>query len=426
MIKKHIKGILIAAVCIASFFTYVWMNRPDRPITLKLGVYAGGTFDVHNADSFSTIDEAIELFEKKHPNITIEYESGIVKSEYSSWVSKKILKDEQLDAFMVLNEDFNTLASIGALANLDGSIEATSSFYEGVLSTGKYNGHLYALPYEANTTVMCINRDLLEKENIPIPDASWTLDDFYEICNQVAKDTDDDGNIDQFALSNYTWQDAVNGYGVSLFDESGNTCYLTDATEALSFVEKLQDLNGGYSPTYDDFDSGVVAFCPMTIAQYRTYQPYPYRLSKYSSFSWFCLPMPGIEGNKKTVTCETSLIAVNARSSYQEYACEFIKLLTSTEIQKNIIHSSQGVSVLKEVMHLDEVKTLLENEGTMTLNIDLLDSILSNLNEEANFKNYHTVLEEADYLIKESLENDSIELDIYSIQQQLSDLLKQK
>lgn len=423
--SKRLKITVISIISICLFFGYVWWNRPSRNITLKLGVYAGGTFDVHNADSFSTIDEAIKLFEEKYPNITIEYESGIVKSEYSSWVSKKILKDEQLDAFMVLNEDFNTLASIGALARLDDYVDNESDFYEGVLSTGKYSGHLYALPYEANTTVMCINQDLLEKEGIEIPDASWTIDDFYEICSKVSKDTNGDGIIDQYAVSNYTWQDAVNGYGISLFDEDGEECYLTEATDALSFVKKLQNLNGGYQPTYDDFDSDIVAFCPMTIAQYRTYQPYPYRLSKYSSFSWFSLPMPGVEGNAKTATCETSLMAVNARSSYKQYAYEFITLLTSTEIQKNIIHSSQGVSVLKDVIDQEEIKTLLENEGTMALKVDLLDSIMNNLKSEPNFKNYHEVLGEADYLISQSLDNNSIELDIYSIQQQLADTLKQ-
>ena len=39
----------------------------------------------------------------------------------------------------------------------------------------------------------------------------------------------------------------------------------------------------------EDFDQGKVAFCPLTFAQYRTYQPYPYRISKYTSFKWSCI-----------------------------------------------------------------------------------------------------------------------------------------
>lgn len=63
-----------------------------------------------------------------------------------------------------------------------------------------YNNTQYALPFESNPTMMCINIDLLEKEGISIPDSGWTLEDFYNICKQVTKDTDGDGVIDQYGV----------------------------------------------------------------------------------------------------------------------------------------------------------------------------------------------------------------------------------
>lgn len=418
--KKILIGCLVSCLLLA----YMFINDPSRHITLRLGIFVGSNFDVHNGDSYAIIDETIQLFEKKHSNVSIEYESGIIKSDYSSWLSKKILKGEQLDVFMVLNEDFNTLASIDALQPLDKYVEDKSVFYDGILASGSYQNNLYALPYEASPTMMCINKDLLEKENIPIPDENWTMEDFFNICQKITKDSNNDGVIDQFGSCNYEWLDAVHGYGISLFDEQGKNCYLNDAKDALSFVQKLKALNNGYNLSTDDFDKGRVAFIPLTIAQYRTYQPYPYRVSKYSTFSWYCLPMPGSRGNKKTVTCQTSLMAINAKSDYKDLAYDFINILTSQDIQQNLIEKSQGVSVLKDVMNNQKTKKILQ-DNEAALNIELLNNILNNIIIEPKFKNYYSVLEKADYLISKSITNNQIELDVYSIEQQLTDELKQ-
>lgn len=419
------KKILISIISGCLLLTYMIVNDPSRHITLRLGIFVGSNFDVYNGDSYAIIDETIKLFEEKHANVSIEYESGIIKSDYSSWLSKKILKGEQLDVFMVLNEDFNTLASINALQNLDQYVKNQSSFYDGILASGSYQNNLYALPYEASPTMMCINKDLLEKENIPIPDENWTMKDFYEICQKITKDSNNDGTIDQFGSCNYEWLDAINGYGINLFNDSGTVCYLNNAKEALSFVQKLKALNNNYKVSSDDFDKGNVAFCPLTIAQYRTYQPYPYRVSKYSNFSWYCLPMPGSNGNKQTVTCQTSLMAINAKSDYKDLAFDFIDLLTSQDIQQDLIEKSQGVSVLKDVMNSQKTKQILQDNNEDDLNIDLLNNILNNIIIEPKFKNYYSVLEKADYLISNSIDNNQIELDVYSIQQQLTNELRQ-
>ena len=50
----------------------------------------------------------------------VEYEKGILSDDYSEWLSEQILKGEEPDVYFVLDEDFHTLASFGALKNLDG------------------------------------------------------------------------------------------------------------------------------------------------------------------------------------------------------------------------------------------------------------------------------------------------------------------
>lgn len=140
---------------------------------------------------------------------------------------------------------------------------------------------------------MCINHDLLTKEGIAIPSSNWTIDDFYNISNQVTKDTNNDGVIDQYGYYGFDWQDVLDCYGLQVFKE--DNCHLDkeEVKEALLYLTKLKALSNGYQVSSEDFDQGKVAFCPLTFAQYRTYQPYPYRISKYTSFRWSCISMPG-------------------------------------------------------------------------------------------------------------------------------------
>jgi hypothetical protein len=133
------KGIL-TLVSLSLVLIYCLINDPSRDITLTLGLYAGSSWDVPNGESYQVIDQAIKKFEKKYPNVHVEYKSGIIKDDYSSWLANEITKGTTPDVFMVLPDDFNTLSSIGILKNLDRLIKEeridTSLFYQSALFAG--------------------------------------------------------------------------------------------------------------------------------------------------------------------------------------------------------------------------------------------------------------------------------------------------
>ena len=117
----------------------------------------------------------------------------------------------------------------------------------------------YAVPYECVPTLMCINKSLLESEGITVPSGDWTWEDFYNICARVTRDTDGDGEIDQFGCCGYTWQDALTANGASLFTEDGIRAAIQG---------NLAAIEAGRRP--------AVQLRP----QYRPYQKYP----RYTGF----------------------------------------------------------------------------------------------------------------------------------------------
>ena len=200
-LKKYYKWLLLPLLVIVVGSAAFIYHQTHQKIILKIGIYAGSSWDVPNGNDYKVIDTAISRFEKLYPNVEVVYESGISKDDYSDWLTDQIVAGTQPDVFIVPEDDFNLLSSTGVLAKLDEHISTSfddSIFYESSYKAGNYNNTQYALPFESNPTMMCINIDLLEKEGISIPDSGWTLEDFYNICKQVTKDTDGDGVIDQY------------------------------------------------------------------------------------------------------------------------------------------------------------------------------------------------------------------------------------
>ncbi len=424
------KKLIITLISVSLVLIYCLINDPSREITLTLGLYAGSSWDVPNGESYQVIDQAIQKFEKKYPNVHFEYKSGIMKDDYSSWLANEITKGTTPDLFMVLSSDFNTLSSIGILKDLNRLIKEdqidTSMFYQSALLAGN-NSSQYALPYEINPTIMCINHDLLTKEGIAIPSSNWTIDDFYNISNQVTKDTNHDKSIDQYGCYGFDWKDAIDCYGLNIFEE--DSCYLDkkEVKEALSYLTKINELSKGYQISSEDFDQGKVAFCPLTFAQYRTYQPYPYRISKYTSFRWSCIPMPGTKTNTVTTHLDTSLIGMSSKTKHSQMAWEFLKTLTMDEdIQQSLLNNSKGASPLKKVMLSKKTKEILDTDtmSNASLNQGVLNKILENTLVEPKFKEYENILEKADYLINQSIDQGTIDNDLNKIQKKLENELK--
>lgn len=354
---------------------------------LHLGVYAGSSWDVTTIKNNHVLDEAIAHFEKDHPKVKIVYESGIPREEYSSWLANQILQGSQPDVVMLSSQDFSLLSIRGALMDLTPYInqKEQEAFYPVTLKAGLYQRRQYALPYESNPMLMCVNKDLLDKEGIAIPKDGWTLDEFYDLCQRLTRDTDGDGQLDQFGSTDYGWQEALAAYGGRLIDKGNVRLDSAAMRSALTFASKLQALNQQFRITSKDFDEGKVAFYPMSLAQYRTYKPYPYHVSKYSKFHWTCIPLPARGSGGSSTLVDTSLFAVSAQSKHKQLAVEFIKYMTEHKgNQQELFNQSQGLSVLPHVVTSTSSQSLLKEDdfGEDALTTQTLDRLMKHSVEQ--------------------------------------------
>lgn len=418
---------LIALITIALTLTIYYVQQP---IVLTLGVFAGSNWDVPSPKSNKIIDQAIARFEEKNPNVYVEYESGIIKNDYSDWLTKKALKGNLPDVFMVLSDDLSTFSSVSMLEDLDSWIQNdtdfdVSRFFSTSYKSGSVKDNQYTLPYESVPTLMFVNKTLLENSGIAIPNNDWTWDDFYSICEQITQDTDGDGLLDQFGEYGYTWQNALSSNSITLFDEDGTKSMLEDdrASDAVEFVRKLDALTRGQIVTSDMFDKGLVAFCPMRFSEYRTYKPYPWSVKKYSSFEWDCIPMPSGPKGSNVSEVETLLCGMSKNSKHKRLAWSFLKTLCYDEqTQESLFKYSQGVSVLKNISTSDTVKKYIEEDAPkeQSYNLDFFDDMMEHALIIKKFDGYDQAFSIADSEIRRMINSED---DIPSMLEKLAEEL---
>ena len=395
--KKNMAVLVAALLCIAGLVIYGQNIR--RPQVLEFGMFGDSYWEVANADGYVIIDKAIKKFEKLHPEIKIHYYSGIPKDDYEEWLARKILKGDAPDVFMILSEDFSRMVSLGFLENLDKEIQEDKSveirdYYETSLEAGKIDDRQYALPYETVPTLMFVNKTLLEKEGVPVPDADWSWDDLYRICKKVTKDLDGDGRLDQFGTYNYGWLEALYSNDGKIFDPQGKKCYLTSerTEESVRFIQRINELYQGEKVTRETFDAGNVAFMPLSFAEYRTYKTYPYKIKKYSDFQWDCITLPAGSMGDNISRVDSLLIGISSESRQKDMAWEFLKMLTNDrEIQMELFRYSQGASVLKEVTNSKEAEEILKKDTEKSDKIidhNLLNQVIMNGRVVKEFPKY--------------------------------------
>lgn len=433
--KRLAKRLTAAALLTAVCLTATEYGR-TRPVELRLGFMAGSYWDAPNGNCYAVIDAAIERFERAHPNVHVAYMSGILKRDYSEWLIDQYLLGSEPDVFLVLPEDFGELCELGALAPLDGYLaqdEAVSDtdFYAAALQSGAENGVQYALPYECVPTLMCVNKTLLEREGIEVPSGGWTWEEFYNICAKVTRDTDGDGEIDQFGCCGYTWRDALTANGASLFTEDGTSCLIAQpqAVQAVAFAQRLGKLTAEAAPSAQDFDEGKVAFRPFLFSDYRTYQPYPWRIKRYSDFSCDCIPMPHGPAGTNSSALSTVLAGISSRTANTTLAWQFLRELTAGEENQSMLFTdSHSVSALRSVTDSDETRRILRQDtpGESRTGVEILPEVMEQAAGAPRFRNYDQALLLTEGLVQTAMEDEhNLSLQLQRVQHEVQEYLQE-
>ncbi len=134
--------------------------------------------------------KALELFESKHPNITI-------KPEYSGWdgyfdkLSTQVAGANAPDLIQMDYAFLTDYANRGSLLELDTYTESGELSKDHIdpsmLAAGSINGKLYAIALGVNAPGVVYSAKLFKELGIEDPGEDWTWEEFSAIADKVAQ-----------------------------------------------------------------------------------------------------------------------------------------------------------------------------------------------------------------------------------------------
>jgi multiple sugar transport system substrate-binding protein len=241
--RSGLSATLLSVVCIGVMACGCESNRGDRTV-LRVMAWAG-------PDERAIEQRVIDRFLVDHPDIEIEFES--ISANYRERLLTSIVAGTPPDVALLDNGSFGAAPFISRdlLVNVAPYLDRigvdTSAYYGEVLSIFRRPGGLYAFPKDFNPIVFYLNVDLFEEAGVPLPDTTWTWDDFLDIAVKLTRDVDGDGRNDTFGTrvprNFFLWQPWVWAAGGDVLSPDGLRAsgYL-DSPETEAAIQFLADL----------------------------------------------------------------------------------------------------------------------------------------------------------------------------------------
>ena len=143
--------------------------------------------------------ELADKYMELHPNVKIEFIS-MPAAEVSKRIVTMATGDNLPDMFFVPNDFMPQLYDLEIVADLEGLLgeEWLSGYNPNLLKDAKINGKMMSIPWYASPYAVIYRTDWFEELGLEIPE---TWDEFLEVSKALTRDTDGDGQVDQWAFS---------------------------------------------------------------------------------------------------------------------------------------------------------------------------------------------------------------------------------
>lgn len=305
-----------------------------EPVKLKFNTRTGGEQQV-----FETL---MKNFMAKNPNVTItgEHFSG-ANMEYWQKIAVMVAGATEGDLIWMSSiEGYFDYSSRGTWLALDEYISRDKvelgQWFKSAIDMLKVKNKLYALPQwsHSSMTGLYYNKDMFQKEGIPLPDDTWTTDTLTEAAIKLTKRSG--STIQQLGYTNSCrfflgLGEAIRSYGGESLSADG-TKMTFDTPQARQAIQWLSDL----------FNKHKVAPIPgqSNIGDLLLNQ----KLGSYSSgywqrfaaettwkFKWDLARMPKGPAGDNGPMLQTDSCPISKRTKSPGAAWEFHKYLTSQE-----------------------------------------------------------------------------------------------
>ena len=132
------------------------------------------------------VGEILEGFMEKYPNVKVEYTRFTNDEAGNTKLDTALLTGEQINVYFTYSTDNVANRVAGGMAADLADFGGDKYIEENIGTDGvfKVDDKYYSLPTAKEPTCMMLNKDLLDKAGIPIPQ-EWTIEEFREIARKL-------------------------------------------------------------------------------------------------------------------------------------------------------------------------------------------------------------------------------------------------
>ncbi|TVY03317.1 ABC transporter substrate-binding protein [Cohnella terricola] len=348
------------AVCLLFGLAACGSNK-DAPSTSQSS--AGGTKPAESAKlrivwwgsqaRHDATKMVLDLYSKNNPGITFEPDFSGFDSYWDKLATQSAAKNAP-DIIQMDAQYFNEYAGRKQLADLSGI--NVNDLDPNLLSAGKYQDKLFAIPIGSNPFGMVYNKTAIEKMGISGPGDDWTWDDLF----QLARDIQPKLEKGKYALRDFT----IDGEVYEMFQLSKGKGPLSSSEGKLN-VDEQTWLE--WCALFDKLrEEGVVPPAEITVSE-KKYDPQLDLLlngtvlikqSYASDYPAWESVQPGVFGLAKAPRSTQAggyikpamYWAISAESKHIEQSKQFIDFFINDKEAADILGVTRGVPVSSQIL----------------------------------------------------------------------------
>ena len=341
--KRILPLMLVLALLCTSAVAFA---ESEEPVTLRVCWWGSQTrHDLTMA--------AIEKFEEKYPNITVE-------AEFTSWdgywskLATQVAGNLLPDVIQMDYQYLNQYATSGVLADLgpyyeSGAIDV-SNVDESVLVSGQVNGVNYALSTGTNALATFYRQDVLDEAGLEMP-MEPTLESFAELAAQVYEAT---GRTQDTLVGKDALRNLLRAYGLDLFNLEGNGLGFDDPKYLVrTWQDRLDAVAAGWCLDVGE-TSATTAFDAMVSDSWASWH-WTNELAAYQEGSdceleLACWPVPEDAQMSPAYFKASMYWSINENSAVKDAAALFINFFTNDKDCFDIVGIDRAMPISSEML----------------------------------------------------------------------------
>ncbi|MEU8486939.1 ABC transporter substrate-binding protein [Streptomyces sp. NPDC048641] len=307
-----------------------------------------------NDDRAARTEQAVRLFEKEHPGVTVRTSNG----DFGAYLQKLATQAAGGGMPDVVQLDYRQVTQYAggdALMSLDDVVKdgtiRTSEMSKDFLRTGTYKGGQYALPMGRGITGYAYDSAVYRKADIPTPRPSWTWQDWERANRKIValglKSPDgrpfagaNDGGTNEDVFE--TW---LRSRGGSLYASQTELGFTEDDLTAFwTFCDRLRK-DGIIAQARDTAQANSTETSPMgrhlAAADFTWDAPFPSYPALLGDSVHFA-PVPTTDGHQGSYFKPSMLIGISADSEHPKEAAQLVDFLLNDERVGDILAFSRS------------------------------------------------------------------------------------